>query len=127
MLGFVLKNYHALEVCSLITPFLHDSFIVFNILRDLEWNKNIFSLTTWNNKFIIEPTLIHYPLFISQLVVDDDDKKEWTMYDTGPRHIKCPLICLPPASGKAEVFFKQLLQLSTAGFRVIAVSFLLFR
>lgn len=58
-----------------------------------------------------------------KLVVDDDDKKEWTIYDIGPRHIKCPLICFPPASGKAEVFFKQLLSLSTAGFRVIAVEY----
>ena len=29
---------------------------------------------------------------------------------------------MPPASGKADVFFKQIIALSTAGFRVVAVS-----
>ena len=63
-----------------------------------------------------------YLLFLFQLIVDDDNSKEWTLYDAGPRHIRCPLICFPPASGTADVFFRQLLALSTAGYRVIAVS-----
>lgn len=58
-----------------------------------------------------------------KLVVDDDDRKEWVLYDTGPREVRCPLICLPPASGTADVFFRQLLSLSTAGYRVIAVEY----
>ncbi|KAL4227847.1 Maspardin [Mactra antiquata] len=58
-----------------------------------------------------------------KLIVDDDDKKEWILYDTGPRQVKCPLICLPPASGTADVFYRQLLSLSTAGIRVMAVEF----
>ena len=63
-------------------------------------------------------------IFVSQLIVDDDGNKEWTLYDAGPRHIRCPLICLPPASGTADVFYRQLLALSSAGYRVIAVSYL---
>lgn len=58
-----------------------------------------------------------------KLIVDDDGSKEWTLYDAGPRHIRCPLICFPPASGTADVFFRQLLALSTAGYRVIAVEY----
>lgn len=44
------------------------------------------------------------------------------MYDAGPRSVKCPLICFPPASGTADVFFRQMLALSAVGYRVIAVS-----
>ena len=44
------------------------------------------------------------------------------MYDAGPRLVKCPLICFPPASGTADVFFRQILALSAVGYRVIAVS-----
>ncbi|KAJ8304852.1 hypothetical protein KUTeg_018435 [Tegillarca granosa] len=56
-----------------------------------------------------------------KVVVDDDESKEWTLYDAGPKTIKCPLICFPPASGTADVFFRQLLALSGVGYRVIAV------
>jgi hypothetical protein len=47
------------------------------------------------------------------------------VYDAGPRSVKCPLICFPPASGTADVFFRQILALSAVGYRVIAVSNLL--
>lgn len=50
-------------------------------------------------------------------------QKDWAIYDVGSKNVKCPLVCLPPVSGRAEVFFKQLLALSAAGYRVIAVSF----
>ena len=33
-----------------------------------------------------------------------------------------PLICLPPVSGTADVFYQQCMALSTRGYRVIAVS-----
>lgn len=36
--------------------------------------------------------------------------------------MKVPLVCLPPVSGTADVFFKQILSLSAKGIRVIAVS-----
>lgn len=58
-----------------------------------------------------------------KLIVDDDGNKEWTLYDAGPRHIRCPLMCLPPASGTADVFYRQLLALSSAGYRVIALDY----
>lgn len=35
--------------------------------------------------------------------------------------MKVPLVCLPPVSGTADVFFKQILSLSAKGIRVIAV------
>ena len=55
--------------------------------------------------------------------MDSNDEKEWLIYDAGPRNVRCPLICLPPASGTADVFFKQILTLSSLGYRVISVSF----
>lgn len=58
-----------------------------------------------------------------RIVVDDDTSKAWTLYDAGPRNVKCPLICMPPASGTADVFYKQVLSLSTAGYRVIALQY----
>ncbi|XP_067667498.1 protein ABHD8-like [Haliotis asinina] len=58
-----------------------------------------------------------------KIVVDDDNSKEWTLYDAGPKTIKCPLICFPPASGGADVYFRQILGLSAAGFRVIGVEY----
>lgn len=42
------------------------------------------------------------------------------MYDCGPKKVKYPLICLPPVSGTADVFFRQALALSAKGIRVIA-------
>jgi len=35
--------------------------------------------------------------------------------------VKVPLVCLPPVSGTADVFFKQILSLSAKGIRVMAV------
>ena len=60
--------------------------------------------------------------FLHQFVVDDDETKEWKVYDAGPRSVKCPLVCFPPASGTADVFFRQMLGLSAVGYRVISVS-----
>ncbi|KAK7492553.1 hypothetical protein BaRGS_00016219 [Batillaria attramentaria] len=58
-----------------------------------------------------------------KVVVDDDNSKEWTMYDAGPKTVKCPLVCFPPASGTADVFFRQILGLTTAGYRVISLEY----
>lgn len=44
----------------------------------------------------------------------------WKIYDSGPKSIKCPLVCLPPVSGTADIFYKQVLGLTTRGIRVIA-------
>lgn len=58
-----------------------------------------------------------------RLCVDDDSEKVWTLYDTGPKSVRCPLMCMPPASGKADIFFKQMLALSASGYRVIGVEY----
>ncbi|KAK2555317.1 Maspardin [Acropora cervicornis] len=60
---------------------------------------------------------------LRRIVVDSSDEKEWLLYDAGPRSVRCPLICLPPASGTADVFFKQILTLSSLGYRVISVEY----
>ena len=59
-----------------------------------------------------------------KLAVDDGGEKVWTVYDAGPKTVRCPIICLPPASGRADVFYKQILSLSAAGHRIIAVKIL---
>ena len=53
----------------------------------------------------------------------DGDAKEWTLYDAGPKEVRCPIIFLPPASGTADIFYKQLLTLSGLGYRVISVEY----
>lgn len=58
-----------------------------------------------------------------KVIVDDDSSKVWTLYDAGPRNITSPLICLPPVSGTADVFFQQIMALSAKGYRVIAVQY----
>jgi len=45
----------------------------------------------------------------------------WQLFDCGPRDQTCPLVCLPPVSGTADVYFLQCLALSAKGYRVIAV------
>lgn len=59
------------------------------------------------------------------MCVDESGLITWTLYDAGPRSIRCPLICLPPVSGRADVFFRQVLSLSGCGYRVIAVRLML--
>ncbi|XP_074037441.1 maspardin [Leptinotarsa decemlineata] len=54
------------------------------------------------------------------IIVDKDNTKEWKLYDCGPKTVRCPLFCLPPASGTADIFFKQALALSAKGIRVIS-------
>ncbi|XP_033111779.1 maspardin-like [Anneissia japonica] len=55
--------------------------------------------------------------------VDDGSNKEWTLYDAGPRCVRCPLVCFPPASGTADIFFKQILGLTARGYRVISMEY----
>eukprot|EP00048_Salpingoeca_helianthica_P023219 m.23059 g.23059 ORF g.23059 m.23059 type:complete len:299 (-) comp8417_c0_seq2:41-937(-) len=47
----------------------------------------------------------------------------WQVFDVGPREVRCPLICLPPNSGTADIFFHQLLALSCQGYRVLALHY----
>lgn len=72
-----------------------------------------------NCVFLLPPVPLSF-----QIIVDDDDSKVWSLYDAGPRSIRCPLIFLPPVSGTADVFFQQILALTGWGYRVIAVSIL---
>lgn len=58
-----------------------------------------------------------------KLVVDEDSSKVWTLYDSGPKEVTCPLLCLPPVSGTADIFFLQLLRLHQLGYRVIALHY----
>ncbi|CAH1112600.1 unnamed protein product [Psylliodes chrysocephalus] len=57
---------------------------------------------------------------LKRIVVDSDNSKGWRIYDCGPKSVRCPLICLPPVSGTADIFFKQALTLSAKGVRVIS-------
>ncbi|KAF7281032.1 hypothetical protein GWI33_005217 [Rhynchophorus ferrugineus] len=56
---------------------------------------------------------------LRKIVVDSDDSKGWSIYDCGPKTVCSPIICLPPVSGTADVFFKQALALSARGIRII--------
>ncbi|CAG9795772.1 unnamed protein product [Diatraea saccharalis] len=57
---------------------------------------------------------------LRKIVVDSDSSKAWKIFDCGPKSVACPLICLPPVSGTADIFFKQVMGLATRGIRVIA-------
>ncbi|XP_068971919.1 maspardin-like [Bombus flavifrons] len=57
---------------------------------------------------------------LRKIVVDADGTKGWKVYDSSPKTVKCPLICLPPVSGTADVFFKQVLGLAAKGYRIIS-------
>ncbi|XP_012280351.1 maspardin isoform X1 [Orussus abietinus] len=57
---------------------------------------------------------------LRKIVIDIDSSKGWKVYDSGPKTIKCPVICLPPVSGSADIFFKQILGLAAKGYRVIS-------
>ncbi|EDQ89945.1 uncharacterized protein MONBRDRAFT_7702 [Monosiga brevicollis MX1] len=47
----------------------------------------------------------------------------WRLFDHGPRTIKNPIVFLPPVSGTADVWFRQMMPLASLGFRSIALSY----
>ena len=57
-----------------------------------------------------------------QITVDSVREEVWSVYDAGPRSVRCPLIFLPPVSSYSDIFYLQLISLASHGFRVIAVS-----
>lgn len=57
------------------------------------------------------------------ICVDADGRKEWTLYDVGPKSISSALICFPPVSGRADIYYQQMLGLSAAGCRVISMEY----
>eukprot|EP00053_Salpingoeca_punica_P013393 m.121080 g.121080 ORF g.121080 m.121080 type:complete len:393 (-) comp16193_c0_seq1:1053-2231(-) len=52
-----------------------------------------------------------------------DDEIVWKFYDHGPRDVKCPLIFLPPVSGTADAFYKQIMALTALGYRCVAIDY----
>ncbi|XP_062417663.1 maspardin isoform X3 [Pungitius pungitius] len=60
---------------------------------------------------------------LKKIIVDDDDSKVWSLYDAGPKSIRCPIVLFPPVSGTAEVFFQQVLALTGWGYRVISLQY----
>ncbi|ELT96510.1 hypothetical protein CAPTEDRAFT_228609 [Capitella teleta] len=60
---------------------------------------------------------------ISICVEGNAEKGTWKIFDAGPRDVRCPIVCLPPASGTADAFFKQVMSLSNDGYRVIALEY----
>lgn len=60
-----------------------------------------------------------------RVVVESDleEDKVWVVYDAGPKTVRCPVVFLPPASGTADVFFKQLVTLSSIGYRVMSIEY----
>lgn len=65
----------------------------------------------------ISTSIIFAPL---QIVVDSADQP-WVLYDAGPRNVRSPLVCFSPVCGTADVFYRQLLDLSAEGYRIISV------
>ncbi len=58
---------------------------------------------------------------LKTIAVDENDpQKQWKLFDFGPREQKVPLVFIPPVSGAADCFYKQLLALEAKGFRVIS-------
>ncbi|XP_067929109.1 maspardin-like [Watersipora subatra] len=68
------------------------------------------------------PEYISLRSSVPQRKVVVDGNIEWSYYDAGPRSIQNPIVFLPPASGTADVFFRQLLSLSSFGCRAISVN-----
>lgn len=60
---------------------------------------------------------------LKRVIVDEGDSKVWSFYDAGPKTVKCPIVCLPPAAGKAEVFYRQVLGLSGMGYRTVSLDY----
>ncbi|CAL8121966.1 unnamed protein product [Orchesella dallaii] len=58
---------------------------------------------------------------LKRICVEADGSKEWKVYDAGPRSVRTPLLCIGPACSSAEVFFRQLLNLTARGYRVMSV------
>jgi len=50
------------------------------------------------------------------------NEKIWKYYDFGPKDAT-PLVCIPGASGTAEVFYKQMISLCPKGYRIVSIQF----
>ncbi|BHF64483.1 Maspardin [Sparganum proliferum] len=45
------------------------------------------------------------------------------IYDIGPKDILCPIICLPPCTCDATIYYELQLRLSKNGFRIISINY----
>jgi len=75
----------------------------------------------------LDPNKEGYRLFrswvaLQRVNVGTISEVTWKYYDFGPKDV-APLICLPGASGTAEVFYKQVVSLCPKGYRVISVQY----
>ena len=95
-------------------------------------DRHLYRLSLFSNQSSSESSTLsqsdEYRTFRSRypqrrIVVDENSSQVWTYYDSGPKEITCPLICLPPVSGTADVFFLQVLRLHQQGYRVIAIHY----
>lgn len=59
-------------------------------------------------------------------VIIEHENDPWIAYDVGPKSVTCPLICLPPVSGRADCFFLMMLRLLNKGYRVISLEYPVF-
>jgi len=50
-------------------------------------------------------------------------KLSFDLYDIGPQDISCPIICLPPCTCDASIYYKILLLLSNRGYRIISLNY----
>ncbi|KAG1695942.1 Maspardin [Nymphon striatum] len=94
------------------------SLVIIFVIRTLLNIKNI-------RKYIIVLLYTNFSTVTlrKNISLDDDPNKVWRIYDAGPKSINCPIICFPPVSGTADVYFKQILSLTAAGYRVIAIDY----
>jgi hypothetical protein len=72
-------------------------------------SKGMYVVCTW--KFCVN---------LTKATVGITNAKNWRFYDHGDLS-KAPVICLPPAGGSADVFFRLFNQLPDKGIRLIAV------
>ncbi|VUZ52832.1 unnamed protein product [Hymenolepis diminuta] len=71
------------------------------------------------------PNMFDYETFIksSNKTTIKIDKYTIDMYDTGPREISCPIVCLPPTTCDASIFYKVQTFLSNEKFRIISMNY----
>ena len=61
-------------------------------------NQKFKGTTLHYSALLIINSICSIVFFHLQIVVDNDDEKEWWIYDTGSSHVWCPLVCLFPAN-----------------------------
>jgi len=59
---------------------------------------------------------------LQQITIGSVNERVWKYYDSGPKEAT-PLVCIPGASGTADVFYRQMISLCPRGYRVISVQF----